>query len=144
MTQSFVSTTLRAANAKTNEHDQANGIAPPSSGDQTATTSTDVATLLLSPQKSEITEVIVQSPPISSPDESTQVLSQGHFWPQQMLWHLKWLHPNLLLPVQAINQVHTSQWLMFLLQYIAWWKICSPSRLPFDSHARGWRKTNGG
>jgi hypothetical protein len=79
MTQSFVSTALLAANAETNEHDQANGKAPPSSGDQTATTSTDVATLLLSPQNSEMIEAIVQSPPISSPDEITTSSTSGSF-----------------------------------------------------------------
>ncbi|KAH9572521.1 hypothetical protein CY35_02G155600 [Sphagnum magellanicum] len=57
------------ANAETNEHDQANGIASSSSGDQTATTSTDVATLHLSPPNSEMLEVIVQSPPAISTDE---------------------------------------------------------------------------
>ncbi|CAK9871908.1 unnamed protein product [Sphagnum jensenii] len=57
------------ANAETNEHDQANGIASSSSGDQTATTSTDVATLLLSPPNSEMLEVLVQSPPPISTDE---------------------------------------------------------------------------
>ncbi|CAK9870253.1 unnamed protein product [Sphagnum jensenii] len=67
------------ANAETNEHDQANGIASSSSGDQTATTSTDVATLLLSPQNSEVIEVIVQSPPISSPDEITTSSTAGSF-----------------------------------------------------------------
>jgi hypothetical protein len=77
MTKSFVSMTLLAANAEPNEHDQANGLAPPSSGDQTATTSTDVATLLLSPQNSEMIEVIVQSPPISSPDEITTSSTAG-------------------------------------------------------------------
>ncbi len=69
MTQSFVSTTLLAANAETNEHNQANGVASSSSGDQTATTSTDVATPLLSPPNSEMLEVIVQSPPAISTDE---------------------------------------------------------------------------
>ncbi len=69
MTKSFVSMTLLAASAETNEHDQANGIASLSSGDQTATTSIDVATLLLSPPNSEMLEVIVQSPPTSSTDE---------------------------------------------------------------------------
>ncbi|CAK9269204.1 unnamed protein product [Sphagnum jensenii] len=63
------------ANTETNEHDQANGIAPPSSGDQTA----DVATLLLSPQNSEMLEVIVQSPPTSSPDEITTSSTSGSF-----------------------------------------------------------------
>jgi hypothetical protein len=77
MTKSFVSMTLLAANAEPNEHDQANGIAPPSSGDQTATTSTDVATLLLSPQNSDVIEVIVQSRPISSPDEITTSSTAG-------------------------------------------------------------------
>ncbi|CAM6008293.1 unnamed protein product [Sphagnum balticum] len=67
------------ANAGTNEHDQANRIAPPSSGDQAATTSTDVATHLLSPQNSEVIEVIVQSPPISSPDEITTSSTAGSF-----------------------------------------------------------------
>jgi hypothetical protein len=79
MTKSFVSMTLLAANAGPNEHDQANGIAPPSSGDQTATTSTDVATLLLSPQNSEVIEVIVQSPPISLPDQNTTSSTAGSF-----------------------------------------------------------------
>jgi hypothetical protein len=69
MTKSFVSMALLAANAETNEHDQANGIASSSSGDQTATTSTDVATLLLSPPNSEMLEIIVQSPPAISADE---------------------------------------------------------------------------
>ncbi|CAK9218383.1 unnamed protein product [Sphagnum jensenii] len=58
-----------AGGRETNEQDQANGIASSSSGDQTATTSTDVATLLLSPPNSEMLEVIVQSPPTSSTDE---------------------------------------------------------------------------
>jgi hypothetical protein len=79
MTQSFVSTTLLAANAETNEHDQANGIVSSSSGDQTAITSTDVATLLSSPQNSEVIEVIVQSPPISSPDEITTSSTAASF-----------------------------------------------------------------
>jgi hypothetical protein len=69
MTKSFVSMTLLASNAETNEQDQANGIASSSSGDQTATTSTDVATLVLSPPNIEMLEVIVQSPPTSSTDE---------------------------------------------------------------------------
>jgi hypothetical protein len=69
MTKSFVSMTSLAANAEANEQDQANGIASSSSGDQTATNSTDVATLLLSPQNIEMLEVIVQSPPTSSTDE---------------------------------------------------------------------------
>jgi hypothetical protein len=79
MTKSFVSMTLLAANAETNEHGQAIGIASSSSGDQTATTSTDVATLFLSPPNSEMLEVIVQSPPISSPDEITTSSTAGSF-----------------------------------------------------------------
>jgi hypothetical protein len=60
-----------AANAETNEHNQANGVASSSSGDQTATTSTDVATLLLSPPNSEMLEVLVQSPPAIYATNST-------------------------------------------------------------------------
>jgi hypothetical protein len=69
MTKSFVCTAWLAANAETNEHNQANGVASSSSGDQTATISTDVATPLLSPPNSEMLEVIVQSPPAISTDE---------------------------------------------------------------------------
>jgi hypothetical protein len=123
MTQSFVSTTLLAATAETNEDDQANGIASSSSGDQTATTSTDVATLLLSPQNSEMIEVIVQSPPISLPDEITTSSTSGSFLAPTNVVAFE-VAPSEFASTSSGHQPATHFTMAdFLLQHIAWWKI---------------------